>query len=69
MENYLDLGHCVMMDNYYSSLELFIELVKRKTDTVGTVLSNRRRLPTDFWPTELEKNERIVRYYKKELCL
>ena len=36
MENYLDLRHCIAMDNY-SSLELFIELVKRKTDAVGTV--------------------------------
>ncbi|CAF1564397.1 unnamed protein product, partial [Didymodactylos carnosus] len=64
VEDYLNLGHCIAMDNYSSS-KLFIELVKRKTDAVGTVRLNRRGLPIAFRRTKPEKNERIVRYYKK----
>ncbi|CAF1542567.1 unnamed protein product [Adineta ricciae] len=69
VEDYLDLGRCIVMDNYYSSLELFLNLVKRKTDAVGTVRSNRKSLPPDFRNSRLQKNERIARYYKKLMAL
>ena len=65
VEDYLDLGHCIVMDNYYSSPELFLYLVTRKTDAVGTVRSNRKSLPLDFRNSKLKRNERITRYYKK----
>jgi hypothetical protein len=57
------------MDNYYSSPKLFLELVKRNTDAVGTVRSNRKKLPLDFRNSTLKKNERIARYYKKVMPL
>ncbi|CAF1325070.1 unnamed protein product [Adineta steineri] len=69
VEDYLGLGHCIVMDNYYSSPQLFLELVKRKTDAVGTVRSNRKSLPLDFRNSKLKKNERIARYYKKVMAL
>ena len=65
VEDYLYLGHCIVMDNYYSSPELFLNLVRRKTDAVGTVRSNRKSLPPDFRNFRLQKNKRIARYYKK----
>lgn len=69
VEDYLDLGHCIVMDNYYSSPELFLKLVKRNTDAVGTVRSNRKSLPSDFKDATLKKSERIARYYKKVMAL
>ena len=41
----LDKGHNVYMDNYYTSPELFEELLARETLACGTVRSNRKGLP------------------------
>ena len=38
MEDYSHSGHCVAVDNCYSLSQLFLELVNRKTDAVGTVI-------------------------------
>ncbi|CAF1690820.1 unnamed protein product, partial [Adineta ricciae] len=69
VEDYLDVGHCIVMDNYYSSPQLFLQLVKRNTDAVGTVCCNRKSLPSDFKTAKLRKNERIARYYNKLMAL
>jgi Transposase IS4 len=69
VDDYLYLGHCIVMNNYYSSPKLFLELVKRKIDAVGIVRSNRKSLPLDFRNSELKNNERIARYYKKVTAL
>ncbi|CAF4506482.1 unnamed protein product [Rotaria sp. Silwood2] len=69
VEDYLDLGHCIVMDNYYSSPKLFLQLVERNTDAVGTVRSNRKSLPSNFKYVKLKKNERIARYYNKMMAL
>ncbi|CAF4596301.1 unnamed protein product [Rotaria sp. Silwood2] len=69
VEDYLDLGHCLVMDNYYSSPKLFLQLVERNTDAVGTVRSNRKSLPSNFKYVKLKKNERIARYYNKMMAL
>ena len=68
-EDYMDLGHCIVMNNYYSSPELSLYLLKRKTDAVGTVRSNRKSLPPDFRNSRLKGNERITRYYGKLMAL
>ena len=39
VQPFLDKGHTVYMDNYYSSPELFHDLLVRKTTATGTVLS------------------------------
>ncbi|CAF1441387.1 unnamed protein product [Adineta ricciae] len=65
VEDYLDLGYCIIMDSYYSSPKLFLQMIKRKTDAVGTIRSNRIGLPIAFKRIELHKNEQIFRYYKK----
>jgi hypothetical protein len=64
LDDYLDLGHCIGMDNYYSLPKLFLELVKRKTDAVGTARLDRKSLPLDFKNVKIKKGEQIVRYYK-----
>ena len=41
----LNKGHCIYMDNYYSSPELFEELYFRETYACGTVCTNRKGMP------------------------
>ena len=41
----LNKGHCVYMDNYYSSPELFEELYFCETYACGTVHTNRKGMP------------------------
>ena len=41
----LNKGHCVYMDNYYSSSELIEELYFLETYTCGTVHTNRKGMP------------------------
>jgi hypothetical protein len=69
VEDYLDSGHCIVIDNHYSSPALFLYLVKRKADTVGTVRSYRNSLPSVFRNFKLKRNERIARYYEKVMAL
>lgn len=42
----LNKGHCVYIDNYYSSPTLFDRLSAEDTSAVGTVRLNRREMPT-----------------------
>ena len=37
--------HCVFMDNFYSSVNLFVDLFTRGTYAIGTVRRNRKHLP------------------------
>lgn len=68
-DDYLELGYCIAMHNYYCSPKLFLKLGKRKTDALGTVRSNRKSLPLNFRNAKLKKGERVVRYYKKLMAL
>ena len=45
MEGYLDCGCHLYVDNFYSSLQLFEDLLFRETLACGTVWSNRPGLP------------------------
>lgn len=45
MNSYLDKGHNLYVDNWYTGVKLFEELHKRKTGACGTVKSNRSGLP------------------------
>ena len=42
---FLSKGHCLYMDNYYSSPELFEELYFCETYAHGTVYTNRKGMP------------------------
>lgn len=53
IEPYLNRGHSLFVDNYYSSPKLFSFLHNRKTNACGTVRKNRKHLP------KLEKKLKI----------
>ena len=48
MERYLDKNHVVIMDNFFSSIPLFSDLLDRSTYACGTVRQNRKYFPEDF---------------------
>lgn len=50
VQPFLDKGHTVYMDNYYSSPELFHDLLARKTTASGTVRQNRKHFPDQLKP-------------------
>ena len=41
----LDIGHCICIDNRYTSVEICDVLNKRSTDIIGTLRRNRKGLP------------------------
>ena len=48
MDKYLEKNHVVVMDNYFTSVPLFVELLAKSTYACGTVRSNRKYLPEQF---------------------
>lgn len=44
-EELLNKGHTIATDNWYTSLELAYELLKKETHLVATIRKNRRHLP------------------------
>jgi hypothetical protein len=48
MEGYLDKNHIVIMDNFFTSIPLFSDLLTRSTYACGTVRADRKYLPEDF---------------------
>ena len=47
MQNLLDIGHTLFIDNWYSSFELSKLLLSHSTDTVGTICADRKDLPAE----------------------
>ena len=60
LEDYLDKGHIVYLDNFFTSVELSNYLQSRNTGLVGTLKNNRTRQKN--LDENMEKNE--VRYYE-----
>lgn len=48
MDGYLEKNHVVIMDNFFSSLPLFSDLLTRSTYACGTIRANRKYLPDHF---------------------
>lgn len=48
MDGFLDCGHELIMDNWYSSPTLMKELYERGTFAYGTLRSNRKQVPKDI---------------------
>jgi hypothetical protein len=61
LEDYLDKGYTVYMDNYYNSVALTKILSKKKTHVCGTLRSNRKGNPKDVIQRKLKKGEFICR--------
>ena len=49
------------MDNFFSSPRLFDDLDRRKLNSCGTVLPNRRDMPRDFGPKQLKLKRGDIR--------
>ena len=62
MENLLNKGHCVYIDNWYTSIEICNVLNSNTTDVVGTLRRDRKGLPGDVVKKKLKQGERIVQY-------
>ena len=45
LENQLDQGYCVYVDNYYSSPTLFTDLLAKNIDAVGTCIPRQVNFP------------------------
>lgn len=62
MENKLDVGHSIYMDNFYNSYNLANKLVRRLTFCTGTLNKNRKDNPRVITSKKLKKGENISRY-------
>ena len=60
-EAYLDKGRTIITDNFYTSIALANELMKRQTHLLGTLRTNRVGNPTAVTTAKLKKNETIGR--------
>ena len=65
----LNKGHCVYMDNYYSSPELFEELYFRETYACGTVCTNRKGMPDCIKRINVKPLESAYLHNGPLLCL
>ncbi|CAK9832785.1 PiggyBac transposable element-derived protein 4 [Anthophora retusa] len=61
MQQYLNKGHHLFMDNFYNSIELSKKLLEHKTHTTGTLRSNRKGNPEEVTSKKLNKGEHIWR--------
>ncbi|KAJ4429236.1 hypothetical protein ANN_26239 [Periplaneta americana] len=54
MSNLEQSGRNITMDRKFITIFLAVELLKKKVTTVGTMLSDRRDLPTELHPVSLK---------------
>ena len=57
----LDKGHCMYMENFYTSPELYEELFFCSMYACGTVCPNRKGLPKAVTAAKLKKTEDVFR--------
>lgn len=65
LEPYLDKGHTLFLDNWYSSPDLFLWLYNRCTNACGTVRKTRKQMPK--MEEKLKKGEFTFRTAKNRL--
>ena len=52
MEPYLHKGHCLFIDNFYTTVKLLIDLFAKGTYCTGTARSNRKYFPAEIIPAK-----------------
>lgn len=67
MKPILNLGHCLITDNFYTSPQLADILLQHKTDTYGTIKLNRKEVPKDFQNKKLKKEKYV--HTREEKCV
>ena len=66
MKSLFRQGYKLFIDNYYSSVQLIIDLLKCKTTTCGTILVNRKGIPIQMKASSKKKGERgTVRWVRQ----
>lgn len=61
MQNRLDCGHKLYVNNFYTSVPLAVELLKHKTLLCGTLRRNRKYLPNNAISSNISKGQCIRR--------
>ena len=51
VDNYEGKGHCLFIDNYYTSPQLLIDLLEKNIYCAGTIRPNRKNFPRDIVPS------------------
>lgn len=62
LENYLDSGHSVYLDNFYNSFELTETLTSRNTHCTGTLNAKRKNNPKQVIDKKLKRGETVAAY-------
>jgi len=60
MENLLDKGRTLCTDNFYTSVSLALELLKRETHLIGTLRQNRKLNPKNVIQSKLKVGESVA---------
>ncbi|KAL0830037.1 hypothetical protein ABMA28_003495 [Loxostege sticticalis] len=68
MEDYLNAGHALYMDNFYNSVALAENLLTKKTYLTGTLRANRARNP-DITKAKLNKDQAQCRFNSRGVCV
>lgn len=68
MKNYLNNGHSLYIDSFYTTFALAANLLANKTYCTGTVRKDRRFIPIDIKSAKLKKGETVQRY-AEGVCL
>nr|CAH7726170.1 unnamed protein product [Callosobruchus chinensis] len=68
-DSLLNKGHCLFLDNFYSSPDLAQKLAGQRTDCVGTMRINRKGIPVEIKAKKLEKGESIAMFTKKQMIM
>ena len=69
-EAYLDKGHTLTLDNWYTTPRLADYLMERSTKLVGTIRSNRKNFPKSF-PIDkaIPKGSAVFKHYHQILVM
>lgn len=69
LEDYLNGGHSLYVDNYYTSVNLARKLLNKKTYSTGTLRANRKGTPTAVTGKKLKKGETIAKFSSSGICV
>jgi len=68
VDELLDKGYCVFVDNYYTSPMLFRQLHNQQTDAVGTVRLSRKHMPAEL-KKKIPRDCTVARYSNELMSL
>ena len=70
IDPFLDKGHTLTIDNFYTTPRLAKYLLDRKTKTVGTIKPNRKLFPKDFPKnTDIPKGSAVFKHHSNILAI